>query len=225
MPKGKPPMLARARGVYREKGVAGLWFGTLSKAGYRRLVLLEKRLDEPTPQWSPGVEAKIRPLLPADETAFEALAQCQPGAFRHRLGLGHQCWGAWVSGQLRHFAWLARGEAWVEYLRCRLSLDDGVLYSYNAYTDPGYRELGLSAARQSACLPSLRAQGQRAVLAAVLPDNPWGLPNCLKLGYRGIGIVRAIGLGPRPWVFARIDRARAPGPGFRFERALRASRP
>lgn len=221
MTESKAPIWVRAARVYREKGLGGVWFGALSRVGYRRLVLLERRLDEPTPSRPPRTDAEIRPLQPADEAAFEALGQCDPGVFRHRLGLGHQCWGAWVSKRLRHVAWLASGQAWVEYLRCRLSLDDGVLYAYNAYTDPAYRTLGLSAARQSVWLPVLRRQGHKLVLAAILPDNPAALPPCLKVGYRRIGVVRAIGAGRRPRVFVHLDRGQGLPTGFRFERALR----
>jgi len=220
MPQGKAPLWVRAGRVYREKGPAGVWFGALSRFGYRRLVLLGRRLDEPVPRCTARVEAEIRRLRPEDEAAFVGLGASDADAFRHRLELGHQCWGAWVSGRLCHFAWLAYREAWVEYLRCRVVLDDGVVYAYNAYTDPECRAWGLSAARQSVCLPRLREEGHEVVLAAILPDNPSALPPCLKVGYRRIGVVRALGAGRRPRILVHLDRDTAVPTRFTFQRAL-----
>jgi len=219
MAEGRPLVWTRAARVYREKGAGGVWFGALSKAGYRRLVLLQVPLSEPVPAVSAGTEADIRPLAAGDATAFAALGQGDAGVFARRVGLGHECWGAWVSGRLRHVAWSALHEAWVEYLRCRVVLDDGVAYAYRAYTEPAYRGLGLGTAVQSASLKALQARGHRFVLAGVLPDNPWAFTPWLRTGYRRVGVVRALGAGGRPRVFVRLHRGGRTAVGWRFERA------
>jgi len=216
----RTPVWVRAARVYREKGPGGVWFGALSLVGYRRLLLLERRLDEPIPRLAARVEAEIRPLRPEDEGEFARLGHGDVETFARRLALGHRCWGAWVAGRLRHFAWLACGEARVEYLRCRVLLDEGVVYAYHAYTDPACRALGLSAARQSLCLTRLRDEGLTLALAAILPDNPSSLPPCIKVGYRRVGVARAFGTGPRPLISVRLDRERPGAAGFTFARAL-----
>lgn len=219
MVEAKAPMWARMLRVYREKGLGGVWFGGLSLVGYRRLVLMERRLDEPVLEISPRVDVEIRPLGREDEAAFAALGQGDAGVFRDRLARGHECWGAWCSGSLRHVSWVAFGEAWVEYLRCRVLLDDGVGYSYRAFTHPEYRQLGLATARGTVFMKALQTKGRTALLAAILPDNPGAFAPWLKMGLRRIGVVRAIGAGPRPRIFVRLDRGAAAPVRWRFERA------
>lgn len=220
MAQGKAPVLVRLVRVYREKGLGGVWFGTLSRVGYRRLVLLERRLDEPVARVSPRADVEVRVLRHDDEAAFEVLGQGDAGVFRSRLQAGHQCWGAWCAGGLRHVAWLAFREVRVEYLSCRLLLDDDVAYVYRAFTQPSFRRLGLGPATQAVCLRTLHEKGCRLVLAAVLPDNPWAYPPWLMAGYRRIGVVRALGAGRRGRIFVSLDGRSASPTGWRFESRL-----
>lgn len=203
--------------VYREKGPAGVWFGALSRAGYRRLVLLARPLAEPPVPLPPRVEAEIRPLTGDDEAAFAALGQGDAAVFRRRLARGDAAWGAWCGGGLRYVSWVAFRETGVEYLRCRLVLADGVAYVYRAFAEPAYRRLGLGPAVQSACLEGLCRHGFRLALAAVVPENPWAFPPWLKVGYRRIGIVRAIG-SRRPLIAVSVDRPLATPGGWSFVR-------
>ena len=218
MAAGKAPVWTRLLRVHREKGPLGVWFGALSLAGYRRLVLLERRLVEPLPEIAPRARVEIRPLAHDDEAAFEALGQGGASVFRDRLGRGHQCWGAWCSGSLRHVVWVAFGEVRVEYLDCRLSLDDDVGYLYRAFTQPEYRGLGLGPAAAAECLKALHRHGRRGVLAAVLPDNPEAFRPWFKLGFGRVGVVRTFGTGRRR-ISVRFDRAAGAQARWRFERA------
>ena len=213
-----PPWIRLLR-VYREKGPGGVWFGVLSKAGYRRLVLLERRLDEPVADRALHTEVRIRRLAPGDETAFAALGQGDAEVFQQRMEQGHECWGAWCAGGLRHVAWIGFHEVRVEYLACRLLLEDRHAYVYRAYTEPAYRRLGLGPAAHSVCLASLQRRGFERSLAAVLPDNPWAYPPWLAVGYRRIAVVRAIGLGDRPRIVVSRDNRLAAPADWRFERA------
>ncbi len=214
----RAPIWLRVLRVYREKGPAGVWFGALSRAGYRRLVLLARPLDAPPVPLPPRVEAEIRPLTGDDEAAFTALGQGDAAAFRSRLAHGDAAWGAWCAGALRYVSWVAFRETTVEYLRCRLVLADDVAYVYRAFAEPAYRRLGLGPAVQSACIEALHRRRCRLALAAVLPDNPWALPPWLKVGYRRIGVVRAIG-GRRPLIAVRVDRPLAVPGGWSFVRS------
>jgi len=218
MAQGKAPVWVRLLRVYGEKGLGGVWFGTLSRVGYRRLVLLERLLDKPVAPVSPRADVEVRLLRRDDEAAFEALGQGDAAVFWSRLEAGHQCWGAWCSGGLRHVAWLAFREVHVEYLRCRLLLDDDVAYVYRAFTQPPYRRLGLGPATQAMCLRTLHEQGCRLVLAAVLPDNPWAYPPWLRVGYRRIAVVRALGAGRWRRILVSLDGRSDSPAGWRFER-------
>jgi hypothetical protein len=219
MAEGRAPVWIRVARVYREKGVGGVWFGALSRLGYRRLVLIERRLDEPITPLAPRIAAEIRPLRHDDEAAFVGLGQEDASAFRRRLEAGHQGWGAWCSGTLRHTRWYAFGETHVEYLRCRLTLDADVAYMFRSFTDPHYRGLGLAPATGCVCMQSMRERGYRLVLAAILPDNSSVFPAVLKLGYRRTGVVRAIGTGSRPLIAVRLDRHAETPPGWSVERS------
>ncbi len=220
----KAPLWNRLLRVYREKGPGGVWFGALSKVGYRRLVLLERRLDEPVTGRSARAEVRIRLLAPGDEAAFVELGQGDAEVFRQRMEQGHECWGAWCAGGLRHVAWIGFRDVEVEYLACRLLLADRHAYVYRAYTEPAYRRLGLGPAAHSLSLRDLQRRGFERSLAAVLPDNPWAYPPWLAVGYRRAGAVRAIGCGARPHVLVAHGSPAAAPPGWRFVRADRRPR-
>jgi GNAT superfamily N-acetyltransferase len=225
MAQDKPPLRIRLARVYREKGLRGIWFGALAGMGYRRLELLERRFDVPVPEILPRVEAEIRRLQREDERAFEALGQGDASVFRARLEHGDQCWGAWCSGSLRHVSWIAFRDVWVEYLRCRLLLDDGVAYIYRLFTEPEYRRLDVARATLAACLKALHDQGCTVALAVVLPDNPWALYRWSKVRFRRIGVVRALGTGQRPRIFVRLDRGAGAEVHWKFKRSPSPLRP
>ncbi len=221
MTDDKPAVWIRMLRVYREKGVGGVWFGILSRAGYRRLVVLERRLDEPLAAFRPGAAVEIRPLRRDDQDAFMALGQTSAAVFHDRLDRGHQCWGAWCAGGLRNIGWLAFKEAWVEYLGCRLILADGVVYFYGAFTHPQYRGLGLTATRAAACLRAVREQGYWLALCAVQPENPSAFSPVLKLGYRRIGVLGSVGFGGWRWSRVRLDGGGRVADGWRLADAVR----
>jgi hypothetical protein len=203
--------------VYREKGLAGVWFGALARAGYRRLVVLERSLDPPFHAPAPRVVAEIRLLAAGDEGAFAVLGQLSAAAFRAQLERGRECWGAWVDGALRHVEWLAFTDAWVEHLQCGLLLAREVAYVFRAFTEPRFRGLALAQATQAACLPMLRERGFRLAVCAVVPENPWALTPWLRAGYRRTGVLHSLVLGRRRWAGFRPDRATAAARGWKVD--------
>lgn len=220
MTEDNPAVWARMLRVFREKGVGGVWFAIAARAGYRRLVALERRLDEPPIQVLPETESEIRQLRYDDEAAFAALGQEPAGVFRKRLDGGHRCWGAWCAEGLRHVEWLAFHEAWVEYLGCRLILASDVVYVYRAFTQPQFRGPGLTQATQAACLPVLRQQDCRLALCAVLPENPWAFSPSLKVGYRRVGVISSLGFGGRRLSRVRLDGGGREAAGWRLAGAV-----
>lgn len=216
MSEGSPAVWVRAARVYREKGLRGVWFAAAARAGYRRLVALEKRLDGSPVEIPPVAGAEIRELGPGDEDAFAALGQEPAAAFRERLESGHRCWGAWCAGGLGHVQWLGFGAAGVEYLGCRLLLSDEVVYVYRAFTLPQLRGRGLTPATQAACLPEVHRQGCRLALCAVLPENRWAFSPWLKVGYRRVGVIRSVAAGRRRWTRAFPDGGALTAAGWRL---------
>ncbi len=217
MTEGTAPIWVRVLRVHREKGLAGVWFGALARAGYRRLAVLERRFDEPLVAFRPRVEAEIRQLRRDDEGAVTALDQTPGNVFRERLDRGHQCWGAWCGGALRHVEWLAFADACVEYLGIRLLLDADAVYVYRAFTDVSFRGMGFTPATQTACLPTLRRQGFRLAICAVLPENPWAFSPWLKVGYRRIGVLASLAVGSRRRARLRLDGGGRAADGWRLE--------
>jgi len=195
--------------MYGEKGLAGFWYAALGRAGYRRLLLLERRLDEALPLPAADDATWVRPLRREDEDGFVALGQEGAATFRGRLEQGHQGWGAWRAGELLHAQWLATGEAWIEHLGCRVHLGDGVAYVYRAFTAPPWRGAGLTSAVHARALAEMRERGSTLALCGVAPGNRPALSPWLRLGYRRVGFARTFGAGRQ----RRLRVRAAPGSG------------
>ncbi len=215
MTEERPALWRRVFRLRRARGFGGVWFAALARGGYRRLLIFSKALADPGPPIVARVQAEIRPLRRDDEGAFAALGQEAVEVYRRRLEGGHECWGAWCGGELRHIAWVAFGEAWVEYLGCRLILADDVAYLYRAFTARGYRGLGIAKARWAVCQESLRARRIRLGLCAVVPENREAISTWLDVGYRRVAIARSVGVGRLRRVWLRLDGGGAPD-GWRF---------
>jgi len=217
MPQIGAPLGARLRRMYREKGIAGFWYGVLGHAGYRRLLLLERGLGEPLPELTTADATLVRPLRAEDHAAFAALGQESAVEFRKRLEHGHQCWGAWCSGVLRHVQWLALGEVWIEHLDCRLRLDERVVYVYRAFTDPEFRGRGLAPAVHARGLAAMRERGFTLALCGVAPGNRPALSPWLKVGYRRIGFASTLRRRRGRLLQVSADRSAGASPRWKIE--------
>ncbi len=214
MANGGSSLRLRVARVYREKGMAGVWFGALTRVGYRHLALLERRPEAPIPRVPVRARTEVRPLDRDDETEFVALGREDARAFRARLEGGQVCWGAWNSGGLRHVQWVASREAWIEDAGCRLLLDEGVVYVSRAYTDPAYRGIGLAPATEIARLHAMRERGGTLSLGVVVPENRAVVSLWLKLGWRRIGFIRSLRVGRRAPSVLHVTRHPTAAPGW-----------
>lgn len=152
---------------------------------YRRLFLLERLLDEPLPDFPlpPGVA--IERLGPDDLDAYAAFRPGQGrAACERRLAAGHWCYATRCAGGIVGAVWLAAGWGSIE------------VYTYDLYTAPAVRGLGLTRASRVPHLRLLRALGYRRVLASVSPDNhaAWALQ--AAVGFRRIAQMGYVGIGP-----------------------------
>jgi len=215
----RAPLGSRLRRLHREKGVAGFWYLALWSAGYRRLLLLERRLDEAPPLPAAADATLVRRLRCEDEDGFVALGQEGAVAFRERLERGHEGWGAWCDGELRHVQWLATGEAWIEHLGCRVRLGEGVAYVYRAFTTPRWRGVGLTSAVHARGLAAMRERGSTLALCGVAPGNRSALSPWLRLGYRRIGFASTFGAGRRRLLRVRVATDAGASPRWRIETA------
>jgi len=109
--------IARAFRTVRKRGPVNLWFRILGEIAYRRVAVLECRLDGELPEVAARVPVRIALLTPADLEAFSRLRRdLEPSTIRSRLDQGHQCFIVWHEGEIVHAGWAATRQAWVEYL-------------------------------------------------------------------------------------------------------------
>jgi RimJ/RimL family protein N-acetyltransferase len=179
-----------------------LWFALLGKIAYRRLLLLERHLDDPILDAPALVPVEIGLLQPTEIADYARLI---PGTsvadVRSRLDAGQWCFVARFQWRLICARWAATGRIRVEYLSRDLEMAPDEAYSYGLYTDPAFRGHGVSPAASVAMLRYLRAASFRRVVAAILPENHASLQSVAKTGYRPCGLIGRVRLGPWTWYF------------------------
>lgn len=194
--------------------IVSLWFRVLaSLALYRRLVLLERSLENPIPE-IPAVEgAQGVALTPEDVDAYLQLRPDQDRAlFMRRLAAGHWCFATRQGGRVVSASWLARGVYPIDFLGRSLPLAPDEASVYDLYTAPDQRRRGATDARAVALMRAAHQAGYRRLLAAVLPENEAGLGSPRRFGYHPIGVVGFVGLGRWRRHFCRVHPVeRRPG--------------
>jgi GNAT superfamily N-acetyltransferase len=126
-------------------------------------------------------------------------ARLRPGvaatAVRHRLE-HERCFGAWHDGRLVSARWVASGSADIEYLGRVLALAECEVWISDTFTDPAYRGHDVSPAAGAALARALAAEGVVRQLGGVLPENPLGVRAYEQAGYRRVGTVGYLRIGP-----------------------------
>jgi len=175
--------------------VRSLWFRVLGRTVYRRLIVMERRLDEPIAEIATGIPAVVSLLTDAevdDYTAFRP--DTEAAEVRRRLRAGHRCFVERNEERIVHAGWAATTKPWVEYLGCEFPLTPGDVYQFDSYTAAPYRGLNLAAARVTWMARFFREAGARRLLAAVWPENTRAFRPLEKAGYRPFGIIGVVRL-------------------------------
>lgn len=173
--------------------VSRLWFGGLAWARlYRRLELVELRLDPPPAVLETPLELDFGLLAPGEDERARA-----------RLERGERCFVAREEGTIVSSRWIAERRAHVAYLDMWLELERDEVYLSETYTDPSHRGHGVSGAAGTRLAHALAADGRRRILAGVLPENLAGRRAYEKAGYRGVGWLGYVGIGPLRRTFER----------------------
>lgn len=202
--------LRRARELQRAEGARTAWFAALGELGYRRLVLLERRLDAPPAPPTAGAALEVAPLAPADcEEYAAARGDGSPAEALRRLRRGERCSVGRLDGAIVTSSWVAFDRAYVEYLDMELELAHGEAYHYDAWTEPALRGAGLASHRLAAQLADLRERGTRAVLATALPENCAGFAPLDRAGFRAVGTLARVRV---PGVERHVRREELPMP-------------
>lgn len=184
---------------------------------YRCLVLTERRLAEPFPDFPLPADLTVRHLTPDDVAAYAAFRPEQGRAeCDRRLAEGHWCSATWRGAEIVSAAWAVGRRAWIEYLELGIQLGPDEVYSYDLYTVPGLRGRRITSATRVPHLRYLSEQGYRRSLATLAPLNRSAASLQDAIGYRPIGWIGYVGLGPCRRTFCRMmpGAEGLVGPGF-----------
>src|SRR2546423_935629 len=93
--------LERAREVLRQEGVRSLWFKLLGETVYRRLLLLERPLQEPIPEVKARISVEVSLLQKIQIAEYlEFRAEAKESEVRSQLETGDWCFVARHQGQI-----------------------------------------------------------------------------------------------------------------------------
>lgn len=189
--------LGRARVVLAEEGLRSLWFKVLGETVYRRLLLLARDTAGPlSPVPFPdGLDFSF--VEPSDARSLNSLAaQADSAEALRRLRRGDRCFVGRIGGRVVTARWVAVGEIWIPYLQRWLQPKVNEVFIYESFTHPAFRSQGVDAGARRTLLPLLAAEGVRTTVAAVLPEERLALRVLEKDGYRRIGVVGYVKIGP-----------------------------
>lgn len=186
-------------------GLRELWFGLLARTCYRRLWLVELDLEEIPPVPPPRAPLSFGFLGEPELAEYARFRPDDAASARERFARGERCLAARSDGAIVSARWIASGEAVLEYLGRRLRLAPDEAFVHAAYTSPAFRGRGIAAACIHEYARRLRAEGHRRVLAAVGPENVPAIRSQARAGYRRMGTIGWVGVGPWRRHFLRAD--------------------
>jgi GNAT superfamily N-acetyltransferase len=196
--------------VLRNEGLGPLVARAAGETVYRRLHIVERAFDDAADVEVPA-RLEFGYLIERRLDEYERLRPGQRARGAARLAAGDRCFATWSDGRLVAVRWIATGAPHVEYLDLRLDLGEREVYEYDTFTDPGARRRGISAASEARLFETLRGEGYRASIRAVLPENRAAVGDAERAGYRPAGRIGYVRLGRWRRPFARGARRVAKG--------------
>jgi SAM-dependent methyltransferase len=199
--------LARALEVLRVEGLRSFWFKALGETVYRRVIVMECRLNEALLPVTAGAAVTVGLMANGDAAAYVAFRpDTDPADIRRRFLAGHWCFVAWHEGRIVHACWAAAGRVWIDYLARELVLPPDTVYQYDSFTVPGFRGRNISAFRVSEAARYFRAAGYGRFMAVVSVENHAAFRPLEKAGYRPVGMMGYFRLGRWRRHFCRQGR-------------------
>lgn len=169
---------------------------------YRRMLVLTYTLERRRiPVYQPGTGFTVRLLGDGDVPVYCRFRGASATAMRERLARGHHCVATWYGDAIVDAGWMACGAVDVPYLGCRLLLDPGDIYHYDAYTAPAFRGAWLFMVRNSIEARWAQEHGYTRSVAAVAAENYRSWLVLTRVGLETRGMYHSLRLGPwrRDW--------------------------
>jgi hypothetical protein len=189
--------LRRAIRSLRQEDLGTFAYKLASETGFRRVLLLERPLDDPIADPAPALPVDFA-MLGAHE--IDDYLVLRPDADRAHIA-AHLASG-WTCHVLRHdgrivsACWRADSPYWSSYLERTMPIADGDAYLTDAWTDAGYRGHALAHVLCLHQLRDLREKGFRRALRGTVPENRSALRAHAKSGFRPIAVLGRIRIGP-----------------------------
>ena len=194
--------IRRAVLTLRDEGLRSFWFKLLSQCGYRRLLLVERALDQPIADFTPGLPVDVAMLAQGELDEYLVFRPGRRGAKSPiDCAAGQMCFVARHQGRIVAAAWIAMQPVWVPFLGCRIDVDR---VRPTSTTSSRCRRI-VATASPTRCatyhLRHLQRAGFRRATGAVLPENVSSLRDDTKGGFRAYGMLGRIKIGRWQRVF------------------------
>jgi hypothetical protein len=190
-------VLVRAMRVLRDEGLRNFWFKLIGELGYRRMLVVAYRLEEPIPEFVPRLAVRNDLLGKSEVDAYLAFRpESDRAELINRLDSGQLCFVAWHEGQIVSACWTAAQATRIPFLDCDCELADGDAYLYDKFTSEAYRGQRLAHAVRMHQLRYLRNAGYRRAIGAVVPENRRAMLENRRGGFRPLGLIGRIKIGP-----------------------------
>lgn len=204
----------RSGEILREEGLRSLFFRLLSEMGYRRMILLERPLDQPIAPVTARVPLEVRmPVRAESQEYFDFRKDTRAETVRRRLAAGHWYVTAHFQGRLVYTRWVGVGKSFEYYLDCDFDMAPDEVYLYDLYVAPGLRGKKIATALASQVYQYLRDAGYRRIVTTILPETKASLRVAEKAGNRVIGKTGYVKIGPWKKYFCRTIHGSTP-PGL-----------
>jgi GNAT superfamily N-acetyltransferase len=192
----------RALLTLRVEGPKSFWFKLLGECGYRRLLLVERPLDQPIADYTPRLPVNVAMLAQSEVDDYLVF---RPRNTRReiaeRLRSGQLCFVARHEGRIVGASWACFQPAWIPFLGCSIDVTSDEAHIYDKFMLPTYRGYGIANAVRTHQLKHLQRAGYRRATGAVLPENVSSLRDDTRGGFRAYGVLARIKLGPWQRVF------------------------
>lgn len=194
-------VLERARKLRRRDGTRRALSGIGAELGYRRLLLLERRLA------FPRAPARTIELAFGTIDEFGEYSQLRDDLgrerFEERARSGAVALCARERGVPISVTWAMIGTAPVPYLGARMRSDDGTVLLVDSLTREDRRGLGASSALAEWAAARYAAEGRRRMVSMVLPENRRSRRARARAGFEPAALAVRAGTKSRALLFTR----------------------